>query len=87
MAKGVSYSRDALKTLQRMDRTTAMRIRAKVDQLAADPSSLANNVKTLKGDDTGGPMMRLRVGDWRVIYRDGLVIAVIKIGPRGKVYD
>jgi hypothetical protein len=31
--------------------------------------------------------MRLRVRDWRVIYRDAVVIAVIRIAPRGPAYD
>lgn len=31
---------------------------------------------------------RLRVGDWRVIFtEDGTVIAIIKIAPRGGVYE
>ena len=88
MAKAITYSREALKTLRRLDRSTAMRIVAKVEQLALDPASLTNNVKTLKGGASAeGPLMRLRVGDWRVIYRDGLVIAVIKVRPRGGAYD
>ena len=88
MAKAITYSREALKTLRRIDRSTAMRIVAKDEQLALDPASLTNNVKTLKGGaSVEGPLMRLRVGDWRVIYRDGLVIAVIKVRPRGGAYD
>lgn len=57
---------------------------AKVQQYADDPASLANNVKALQGLDG----MRLRVGDWRVIMRDGVeVLDVLRIGPRGGVYD
>jgi mRNA interferase RelE/StbE len=56
---------------------------AKVDQYAADPASLANNVTNLKGRDG----IRLRVGDWRVIMRDGVVVEVLEIGPRGGVYE
>ncbi len=88
VARAISYSREALKTLQRIDRKTAARIVAKIEQLAADPDSLANNVKALKGGESAeGPLMRLRVGDWRVIYRDGLVIAVIRVAPRGSAYE
>jgi mRNA interferase RelE/StbE len=81
--KPVSYSRDALKTLRRMPRDTAVRIMAKVDQYAVDPASLANNVKALQGREG----IRLRVGDWRVIMRDEQVLAVLHIGPRGSIYD
>jgi mRNA-degrading endonuclease RelE of RelBE toxin-antitoxin system len=45
----------------------------------------ANNVKPLKG---GQGKMRLRVGDWRVIYTESLIIlTVLKVGPRGAAYD
>ena len=84
MPKPIEYSRDALRALQRMDRTTAVRIVAKIEQLATDPAALANNIKALKG---GEGLMRLRIGDWRVIYRDGMIIAVIRIAPRGSAYD
>ena len=86
VTRAVEYSRDALTALRRMDRATARRIVAKVEQLAVDPASLANNVKALKGGGSA-PLMRLRVGDWRVIYRDGLVIAVVRIAARGSAYN
>jgi mRNA-degrading endonuclease RelE of RelBE toxin-antitoxin system len=31
--------------------------------------------------------MRLRVGDWRVVYRDLVVIAVVRIAPRASAYE
>lgn len=69
----------------RLDRTTSRRIRLKVDLLASDPGSLANNVKALKG---GAGLMRLRVGDWRVIYTEDLIVLlVLKIAARGSAYD
>jgi len=81
----LTFSRDALRTLTRMPRNTAATIRSKLQQYAVDPSSLANNVKALKG---AGREMRLRVGDWRVIFtEDGRVIAVKRIAPRGSAYD
>lgn len=81
--KLVSYSRSALKTLRKMPRDTAERIMGKVDQYAADPASQASNVKALQGREG----IRLRVGDWRVIMRDGEVLAVLEIGPRGSIYE
>jgi mRNA interferase RelE/StbE len=81
----VEYSRQAAKTLMRIDAATSARIRAKVSQLADDAASLANNITPLKG---GEGLSRLRVGDWRVIYTETLVIvSVVRIGPRGGVYD
>lgn len=81
--KPVTYTRSALKALRRMPRNTAERIMSKVDAYAADPASQANNVKPLKGREG----IRLRVGDWRVIMDDGVVLAVLEIAPRGGVYD
>jgi mRNA interferase RelE/StbE len=83
--KKIAYSRDAIKTLSRMPANTARMIRAKIEQYAADPKSLANNVKALKGMDGA---LRLRVGEWRVIFTEtGEIIAIIKIAPRGGAYD
>ena len=45
VTRRVSYEREAAKMLMRMDRATAQRIRRKVEQLAADPDSLTNNLK------------------------------------------
>ena len=82
--KDVTYKPAALKSLRKMPRNEAERIRSKVSQYAADPDAQANNVKALKGREG----IRLRVGDWRVIMDDqGEVLDVLKIGPRGGVYD
>lgn len=68
-----------------MDRTTGARIVGKIEQLAADPASLANNIRRLKGEEG---LMRLRVGDWRVIYNDDLVVLhIIRVAPRGSAYE
>lgn len=82
--KDVTYKPAALKALRKMPANTAMRIRNKISAYAADPDSQANNVKALKGRKG----IRLRVGDWRVIMDDnGDVLDVLKIGPRGGIYD
>ena len=82
--RAISYTRQALKLLRRMPADTAQRIIAKIEQYAAEPGSQANNVTALKGREG----IRLRVGDWRVIMNDdGVVLAVLEIGPRGSVYE
>lgn len=82
--KAISYTRQALKALRRMPADMAQRIIAKIEQYAEEPESQANNVKALKGREG----IRLRVGDWRVIMNDdGVVLAVLEIGPRGSVYE
>ena len=80
----ISYTRQALKTLRRMPADTAQRIIAKIEQYAQEPETQANNVTALKGREG----IRLRGGDWRVIMNDdGVVLAVLEIGPRGSVYE
>jgi mRNA interferase RelE/StbE len=80
----IRYSKAAIKALSAMPANTARRIMAKVEQYAADPASLANNVKKLQGRDG----YRLRIGDWRVIFdHDGVVLDGLQIGPRGGVYE
>lgn len=81
--KKIAYSNQARKALLRMAADDARRIRAKIEQYAGDPISLSNNVKRLKGRDG----LRLRIGDWRVIFHeDRETIGVLIIGPRGSVY-
>ena len=61
----------------------APKIRAKIDQYAADPESLTNNVSPL----SGRPGYRLRVGNHRVIFKiEDDAMVVLAIGPRGGIY-
>lgn len=83
MKRTVIYSKQAAKKLGRMPASEADRIRQKIMQYAEDPASLVNNVKKLEGVE----YYRLRVGDWRVIFReDGFIVDVIKVAARGEAY-
>lgn len=82
--KQIAYSKSALKVLRRLPTNEAKRITLKIEQYADDPKSLANNVKAL----VGSPYIRLRVADWRIVMDDqGNILEVLKIGPRGSVYE
>ena len=81
--KSVVYSRSAQKTLARMPRNWAIRIRDKIAAYSDDPAAQANNVGKLRGDDN---LIRLRVGDWRVIMHDGTVLLILKVSSRGSAY-
>ena len=81
--KAIVYSRSEQKTLARMPRNWAILIRDKIAAYAEDPAAHANNVKKLKGQDN---LMRLRVGDWRVIMRDSTVLLILKVSSRGSAY-
>ena len=77
----ISFSRTALKALRKSGK--AVLIMEKIDALAADPASVAANVKKL----TGRPESRMRVQDWRVIFRiEGDTLFIDDIGPRGSIY-
>ena len=81
----IDYTKPAIKTMAAMPRNVRELVKSKIEALARDPFGAAN-VKQLVGE----PGYRLRVGDWRVIYgvdSGRLVVRVLKIGPRGGVYE
>lgn len=79
----IAYTRTAQKALMRIPRNLAIRIREEVRSFAEDPTSQARNVKALPGLDG---VVRLRVGDWRVIIRDGVIIEILEVKPRASAY-
>lgn len=79
----IRYTATAAKALAKIPQQDARRIRSKIEQYEADPKSQANNVVKLQGRDG----FRLRVGTYRVIFdKDGTVLTVIDVGPRGHIY-
>jgi mRNA interferase RelE/StbE len=81
----IRYTKAAAKALTKMPSNTAQLIRGKIRQYAADPASLANDVKKLGGYEDE---YRLRVGDWRVVFsQDGIILDVLKVRPRGSTYE
>lgn len=67
----------------RMPRNWALRVSEKITAYAKDPAAQANNVKALQGADG---LLRLRVGDWRVIMWENVVLEVLDIKSRGSAY-
>lgn len=83
----IKYSKDSLKFLSRLDKKSVGRIREAVTGLTHDPP--IGDIKVMQGYKDG--RKRLRVGSWRIIYRnesDGVleIIFVIDIGNRGDIY-
>lgn len=81
----IEFSKSARKALKDMPRNTAGLILQKLDALATNPLAPNPNVRKLSSH----PGYRLRVGDWRVIYllhEKALLIAVVRIAPRGEAY-
>ena len=80
----VELDRDATKTLSRLPFNVGDLIETKIEQLARDPDSLRNNVTRLSGTENS----RLRIGDWRVIFRvDGDTLRILRIASRGSIYE
>ncbi len=81
--KTLVFLPEAAKAL-RKHRADARRIVAKLQEYAANPAALANNVKRLQGSVD----FRLRIGDFRAVFTEtDSEIIVSRIGPRGGVYD
>jgi len=79
----IELSRDAAKTLDRVDEATRRRIEKKLDELGVDPFTKS---KPLSGVDH---LRSGRVGGWRLILiidRGIKVIRITAILPRGQAY-
>jgi mRNA interferase RelE/StbE len=80
----VEILKGALKQLKKLSPELQERIQVKIDDLAIEPRT--NGAKKLKGKENA---YRIRVGEYRVIYDifdDILVVNVIEVGHRSKVY-
>jgi mRNA interferase RelE/StbE len=75
----------ALRTIQSLPRNLRERVRDKIESLAQNPRPYG--VKSLQGSQKGH--LRLRVGDYRIIYRiedERLLVLVVAVGHRREVY-
>lgn len=74
-----------LKKLVKLTSNTQKKILKKVERYAGDPESLKNNVKYF----SDRKVYRLRVDDWRVIFRKNkkaMEILIIQLDSREGVY-
>lgn len=78
--KRVEYTKAATKVLDRMQPKRRDAIRSKVDAFARGERV---DVKKL----TGSALLRIRVGDDRVIIDEQtMLVIVVEVGPRGGIY-
>lgn len=84
MSYSIVLSPAARKSLARLPAEIAARIITKISPLAENPRPPgAVALQGVKGD------LRLRVGDYRIIYRvedDSQVVRVVKIAHRSEIY-
>ena len=74
----------AVRALRKLDKPTRLRIQGVIALLAEDPRPPA--ARALQGR----PGWRVRVGDYRVIYRvadDVLLVLIVTLGHRREIYD
>lgn len=75
----------ARRQLKKLEDKTQKAIRKKLDELCDDQPTSSLDIKKLKGREG----YRLRVGDYRVIYRlhnDKLIVEVMEVGHRREIY-
>ncbi|OIQ85545.1 plasmid stabilization system protein [mine drainage metagenome] len=80
----VTYASAAARALRRLDRPVQRRLADAIDRLGDDPRP--HGAKALQGADG---LLRIRVGDYRIIYAihdEQLVVLVATLGHRREVY-
>ncbi|MGV0433198.1 type II toxin-antitoxin system RelE family toxin [Corynebacterium sp. 20_84] len=80
----ILYERAVLKALKKIDKSIARRIVTAIEELSHEPRPVGS-IKLSGGDGE----RRIRVGDYRIIYRvhdDRLVVVVLRAAHRREVY-
>jgi len=80
----IEFTTSATRELKALERAIQLRIATHIDSLAGNPFPAGS--KKLQGEPN---LCRIRVGDYRVLYRvDGkrVTILMVKIGHRRDVY-
>jgi mRNA interferase RelE/StbE len=84
----IDISSGAERQLRKLDRSTARRLVAYLNQLVAETDDPRLRGKGLSGPLAG--LWRYRVGDHRIICQlldDRLIVLVVRLGHRSRVYE
>lgn len=82
----LEFDKAAVRSLRKLPARRRDAVLARLEAIAADPYGRHANVKLLQGEQSA---FRLRVGDWRAVYRldDATdTMRVTRFEPRGSVY-
>ncbi len=80
----VQFLPSAAKEFKKLPVAVKQRISVQIDALRLDPRP--PGTKALQG---GNGQLRIRIGDYRVIYRiqdEQLTVLILKVGHRNKIY-
>ena len=82
--KTISYTRAAVRALRKHRNVAAADHVPKSRITPPTPPRLANMATKMVGKDS----VRLRVGDFRVLFRETATeVIILDIGPRGRIYE
>ena len=84
MRYSLEFTTSAVREYRSLDRQVQRRVAMKITELCTDP--LPPGVKKLQGEPDH---YRIRIGDYRIVYRVNghrLVIVIVRIGHRREVY-
>ena len=84
MTYRVLFTEEAARRIGKLDKAVKDRVEKAVDRLAAHPE-LGKRLTGLLSD-----RWSYRVGDWRILYKirkTQLIVLVLTVGHRSKVYD
>lgn len=81
----LEFAPAALRSLRKLDQPVAKRVRKATEALRDNPRpATAVAIRSMPG------VLRIRAGDYRILYRvddEELVILVVDAGHRSKIYD
>lgn len=86
MSYVIEYDKQPIDFLRKLDKQQARRIKEKIEETLPD-NPVPQNTVSIVGEQG---VFRLRVGDWRVLYRLNYAekkIIIVKIDKRESVYD
>ena len=84
MAYEIVYAPSAAKALRKLNRQVARRLLEAISKLAEEPR-LAGGVQLVGGEGE----LRIRVGDYRVVYDvidEEVVVLILRLGHRREIY-
>jgi mRNA interferase RelE/StbE len=83
MKRAIAFSHEAAAQFLALDSRVQDAIERNLDLLAMEPETFRNQIKMLKGST----LLRLRVGDYRIIYSDsGIVLSILRVVHRSNAY-